>query len=77
MLVKVAFWLFVFIIFYSYIGYGILLWILLKLRGPYKKSVPAEHFTLPVTLVIATYNEEAIIREKILNTLDLDYPEEI
>ncbi len=78
MLLKIGFWVFLFIIFYSYIGYGILVWLILKIRGPYKSRSKTREGSMPeVTLVIATYNEEAIIREKIQNTLDLDYPEEL
>jgi cellulose synthase/poly-beta-1,6-N-acetylglucosamine synthase-like glycosyltransferase len=64
-----------FILFFSYIGYGILLWMLIKIKrifsGPAKPLPP---FTPPVALVIAAYNEAAFIRQKIENTLALNYP---
>lgn len=64
-----------FILFFSYIGYGILSWILVKIKrllsGPAK---PLPSFTPPVALVIAAYNEAAVIRGKIENTLALNYP---
>lgn len=75
---KIIFWVSLIIIFYSYIGYGILLWVLLKLRavpGMGKKQVaPAEPFEPEVTLMIAAYNEAAFIEKKIENSLALDYP---
>lgn len=64
-----------FILFFSYIGYGILLWILVKVKrafaGPQPPPAP---FTPPVALVVAAYNEAGVIREKIENTLALNYP---
>ncbi|MGN6510973.1 MAG: glycosyltransferase family 2 protein, partial [Chitinophaga sp.] len=38
---------------------------------------PPAPFTPPAALVIAAYNEAAVIREKIENTLALDYPPEL
>ena len=75
---KIIFWVSLFIVFYSYIGYGILLWLLLKLRGLFGKG-KARNEALPafepeVTLVIAAFNEAAFIQKKIENSLALDYP---
>lgn len=76
---KILFFGGIFIIFYSYIGYGILLWILLKIRklfGLEKKTAPLSSWSPPVTLIVAAYNEEHFIAEKINNTLSLQYPRE-
>lgn len=73
----IVFWVSLIIIFYSYIGYGILLWFLVKIKRLFtKRSVPPlPTESLPnVALVVAAYNEEDFIREKITNTRDLDYP---
>ncbi len=74
---KLVFWISLAIIFYSYIGYGILLWILIRLRAVFSKpqgqSIPAD-FEPEVTMIVATYNEELFIQKKIENTLALDYP---
>jgi biofilm PGA synthesis N-glycosyltransferase PgaC len=69
------FWIGVFIIFYTYAGYGIVIFILSKLKSN-KHSVPVlEDNNLPdVTLLIAAYNEEQFIREKIRDTASLHYP---
>lgn len=69
--------LFAFIVFYSYLGYGFLITILVFLK---KKIGKAGHTfseaPLPaVTLVVAAFNEEDFIGEKIENSLSLDYPE--
>lgn len=70
----------IFIIFYSYIGYGILVGFLVKVRRIFKgrrqAPVPAADSDLPrVTLIISAYNEEHFIEEKIKNSLALEYPE--
>ena len=65
------FWLFVAGILYTYAGYPLLLALLGRIwpkRQPYKPITPS------VTLLIAAYNEEAVIAEKIKNSLALDYP---
>lgn len=66
-----------FILFYNYIGYGILLWALVKIKRLLAAAKPpAAAYEPEVTLVVAAYNEEAVIEEKIVNTLALDYPKE-
>ena len=76
---KLIFWLSLFIVFYAFAGYGILLWILVKLKRTFKGKpiIPAtDAAALPsCSLVIAAYNEEDFIMEKIRNTLQLQYPE--
>ncbi|MFD2873383.1 glycosyltransferase family 2 protein [Mucilaginibacter ximonensis] len=72
----VAFWISLFIIFYAFIGYGLLLFVLIKIKRLISgKPVlpPAEN--LPTcTLIVAAYNEEAFMEQKIQNTLELNYP---
>lgn len=73
---KIIFWTSLFIIFYTYVGYGIVLFFLIKLKRIFVKNINIEevHFTPTLTLVVAAYNEEKIIEEKIHNTLSLNYP---
>jgi len=76
--VKFLFWLSIFFIIYSYFGYALLIkaYLLLK-KKVYKKIEYVETFFQPcVTLVVAAYNEEDIILEKIKNCLGLNYPSE-
>jgi cellulose synthase/poly-beta-1,6-N-acetylglucosamine synthase-like glycosyltransferase len=65
-----------FIVFYNYIGYGILLWVLVRIKRMLVRTAPAPAppYEPPVTLVVAAYNEEDMIAAKIENTLALDYP---
>ena len=73
------FWLLLFIVFYTYLGYGLLLFIIVKFRrltGLYKKKVPDESYEPEVTLFIAAYNEKEFVARKISNSKELDYPSE-
>lgn len=72
-----AFWISLFIIFYAFIGYGLLLFVLIKIKRLIKgKPVLTSAENLPTcTLIVAAYNEEAFIEQKIQNTLELSYPE--
>ena len=75
---EVLLWLSLFIVFYAFFGYGILLFIIIKikrkLRGMPVIPVVAPANLPTCTLVIAAYNEEGFIIEKIKNTLELEYP---
>lgn len=74
---KVLFWLSLFIVFYTFLGYGILLYFLVKIRRILKgkRILPGLDQDFPsLTLVVAAYNEEDLIVEKIHNTLALNYP---
>ena len=72
----IIFWISVFVVLYTYIGYGLLLYLLLKLKAIIKgkKSNPEPGYTPSLTLIVAAYNEAYCIEEKILNTLALNYP---
>lgn len=70
--VKIAFWFTVFLLFYVYFGYPLLLSAITLLR---KKTTKVQELCVPaVSLIIAAYNEEAVIGDKIENSLQLDYP---
>jgi poly-beta-1,6-N-acetyl-D-glucosamine synthase len=75
---EILFWTCLAIVFYTYIGYGILVWAINKLGGMMgKKTVlPPNDFIPPVALVIAAFNEEDYVEDKIKNTLQLDYPKD-
>lgn len=60
---------------YVYVGYPALLWIL-TLGKPTVTHTRKEAFP-SVTLVISCYNEVEVIREKLRNSLELDYPKEL
>jgi poly-beta-1,6-N-acetyl-D-glucosamine synthase len=65
------FWISFAIVFYTYLGYAALVYLLAKRRG----STPPDDLAPPgVTLVIAAFNEEVFIEEKIRNIFALEYP---
>src|SRR5215475_8631131 len=68
----IVFWGALALILYLYIGHPVLLFLLGSLRRG--KGRPQSTFTPPVSLIISAYNEEGVIREKLLNSLNLDYP---
>lgn len=62
---------------YTYLGYAVLIFLVSKIRKRYPVPGAQKDADLPlVTLVVAAYNEEDFIGEKIANTLALDYPED-
>lgn len=71
------FWSGLFIVFYTYIGYGIVIFLISKFRRQNRTPASLPDEDLPgVTVLVAAYNEEQCIAEKIKNTLNLDYPRE-
>ena len=78
---KILFWAMLLIVFYTYIGYGILLYIIIRLkrffRGKPREAVLPPDEELPdMTLLICAYNEEDVVAEKMKNTLAIDYPKD-
>ncbi len=71
------FWILFGLLFYTYLGYGAIGWVLLrfKKKGPNPMEVSGD--ALPqLTVLIAAYNEAALIKQKIENTLQQNYPAE-
>ena len=67
----IAFWLSIFLVFYTFFGYGILLFFLVKIRIAIKgkRQIPDNHGNWQtLTLIVSAYNEEACIEEKIKNS---------
>ena len=70
-------WILLFIVVYAYVGYGVLLFLLVKLKAVFTSKPSFDsNFTPPVTLVIPAYNEADILEQKVLNSLALDYPKD-
>lgn len=74
----VLFWVCLFIAFYTFLGYGLVLCALVYLRRwrHGRRTAPDfdAHTAPTATLVVASYNEAYILKEKIINTLSLAYP---
>lgn len=78
-ILKILFWLSLFIVFYAYIGYGILLFILVKIKRKLsgnKNNQTDSDYQPEVTLFIPAYNEKEFVADKVKNSLELDYPRE-
>lgn len=75
---EILFWSLLALVFYTYIGYGIVLFLIVKVRGSKINPVVFENKDgFPaLTHIIAAFNEEDYIEEKIQNALNLDYPKE-
>lgn len=70
--VKIIFWICAGLIFYTYLIYPVIL-LLSKARA---KMPMKDEKLRTVSIVISAYNEERVIREKVENLLQLDYPRE-
>ncbi len=75
MVMEPFFWISLIVLFYSYIGYGLIIFLLNNIRVLFSGNInflQTEH--LPVTLIITAYNEANLLPLKISNTLAIDYP---
>lgn len=80
----ILFWAGVFLVFYTYLGYGILLAALVRLREALRPACRAElareapdgtsNEAPDVTLLIAAYNEQEVVAAKMANCRALEYP---
>ncbi len=69
------FWTGIAVIGYTYLGYGVVIYLLTKLKNRTKSTEVRSDMDLPaITFLIAAHNEENFIQDKINNTLALDYP---
>ncbi len=68
---RLLFWISAGFAVYVYAGYPLLLWALQALFRGARSPQPAEP---SVSLLVAAYNEAAVIADKIRNALALDYP---
>lgn len=79
LLFELCFWICIGLVFYTYIGYGIVAWIFVKIRktlGLTFKKYNDPDYLPKVTLVVPAYNEMSCIEAKVKNTFALDYPSE-
>ena len=67
------FWLSLLILFYTFIGYAVLIFLLSKIIA---KKASKQNIFPKVSVVIAAYNEEKVIAQRLKNLLGLDYPKE-
>ncbi|MGE5424746.1 MAG: glycosyltransferase family 2 protein [Syntrophothermus sp.] len=74
---EIIFWVLAAVVVYTYIGYGLLLYLMVKIKRMGKNKTRtqiSEDYEPEVTLFIAAYNEKDFVEEKMKNCLSLDYP---
>lgn len=81
LILKILFWALLLIVFYTYLGYGILLYIIIRIKRlftgkPREAALPSDEDLPTMTLMICAYNEEDVVAEKMENTRAIDYPKD-
>lgn len=75
--IKIIFFVLIFIVFYAYIGYGILLYFLIKIKriikGKQAQPNADGKYEPDVTLFVTAFNEKNCVDEKIKNSLAMKY----
>lgn len=80
-IVKIIYWLCLGIVFYTYIGYGIVLYIAVCIKrilkgSPKKPTLSSDELLPDVTLVVCAYNEQDVVEMKMNNIRLTDYPKD-
>lgn len=65
------FWISFIFLFYTYIGYPLLIFISSRL---FPRKIIKQEYLPSITFIIAAYNEEKVISQKLKETMELDYP---
>ncbi len=74
---ELFFWICIAILFYTFVGYGIVVWVLVKLKNFIITEKEIQSYYEPeVSLIVPCYNEAGVLDEKIKNCFELDYPKE-
>ncbi len=78
MILKALFWIFLFFLVYTYFGYPLILWLLVKAKKMLKGAGKKQHdeYEPEVCLFITAYNELDFVGQKVENSRQLDYPQE-
>jgi poly-beta-1,6-N-acetyl-D-glucosamine synthase len=73
--VEVVFWTSLLIILYTFVGYALIVWVLVKVRNLFKQPhIVGNDFEPEVSLVIPCFNEAKFLAEKVKNCFELEYP---
>lgn len=72
---SILFWITLFWIVYVFVGYPVVMAVLARLRPRPVRRDPS--YRPSVAFVMAAYNEEKVIAQRVQNYLDLDYPREL
>jgi cellulose synthase/poly-beta-1,6-N-acetylglucosamine synthase-like glycosyltransferase len=73
-------WILFLLVFYTFIGYALLLWVLVMIKrwikGNPVSSKPGEKELPNICLFVTAYNEAGFVRQKVENTFSLNYPKD-
>ncbi len=74
---EIVFWSLLFLVFYTYLGYGLVLMVMVKIKNAFSEpdKITTDLFEPNVTMMVAAYNEQDVIEQKVNNMLALDYPQ--
>jgi cellulose synthase/poly-beta-1,6-N-acetylglucosamine synthase-like glycosyltransferase len=72
-----VFWISAILLFHTYFGYAVSVWLISHLRKRSGISQHAPEYKPRIAFIIPAYNEAAVIGEKCRNTLALDYPSDL
>ena len=74
-ILAIIFWTGLLLVFYAYLGYGLLLYLLVRVKRLFVSPAPdIQDFFPELTFIVCAFNEEDWMAEKIANSLALDYP---
>jgi len=77
LILQIAFWVLLGLVLYSYLLYGLFLWIYLSIKRLFISNKRAvSEYEPDVTLFVAAYNEKDYIEAKVKNSFSLNYPKE-
>jgi cellulose synthase/poly-beta-1,6-N-acetylglucosamine synthase-like glycosyltransferase len=74
LVLEIVFWASAALLVYTHVGYPLALW--LAARAPRARTAATLQELPRVSLIVAAYDEEAVIARKVENVLALDYPRE-
>ncbi|MCG8700601.1 MAG: glycosyltransferase family 2 protein [Bacteroidales bacterium] len=77
--IEIIFWISILVVAYTYVGYGVLLYILVRIKRLFSienESSSLSIYQPEVTLLIAAYNEKDFVEQKVLNSQNINYPKD-
>ena len=79
-MLETTFWILLFIVFYTYLGYTFILWLIVVFKRIFSKGKP-DPTELPdelprVCMFVTAYNEKGYVDQKVKNAFDLNYPKD-
>ncbi len=79
MVLIIIFWILLFILFYTYIGYALVLFVLVKIKKLLFPKLTLKFdssYEPDVCLFVTAFNERDYVKQKVENSFSLDYPKE-